>query len=93
MKLKYSKVYKNNINWLSASEANPFYVNKLLLEKLAPSMNIAYTKHELMSVHFPALKPKGISVLLTKLKWYFLRLEAVSTTIVIRLRITVNFVL
>lgn len=37
------------MNWLQTSKANPFYVNKFLLEKLPipPDMNTAYTNMNL----------------------------------------------
>lgn len=81
------------MNWLQTSKANPFYVNKFLLEKLSipPDMNTAYTKHEFICTHFPALNAKRIPVLWTTLKWYFLTLEEVYVTRVMRLRRIVKF--
>lgn len=70
-------------------------MKKILLEKLAipPNMNTPCTKHELTYVHFPALEAMCIPVLQTTPKWYFLTLEEVSVTGVLKLRRTVNFVL
>lgn len=54
----------------------------ILGKKLAQhlTMNTAHIKHEFIYTHFPALKERVISVIVTKLNSYFLTLEEVRAT-------------